>query len=40
MSGAKENTIQIAKEMLKKKIPKEIIMEITKLSAKEIENLK
>lgn len=37
--GAQEKSIQIAKEMLKRKMPKETIMEITKLSASEIEKL-
>jgi len=37
--GAKENSIQIAKEMLKRKMPKETIMEITKLSEDEIEKI-
>lgn len=37
--GAKENSLQIAKEMLKRKMPKQTIMKITKLSLNEIEKI-
>ena len=37
--GVKEGKIEIAKEMLKRKIPKQTIMEITKLSSNEIEKI-
>ena len=38
--GKKENSIEIAKEMLKEKMPIDIIMKFTKLTKEEIENLK
>ena len=39
IKGAKENSKQIAKEMLKENIPIEKIIKITKLTKEEIENL-
>ena len=38
--GKKENSIEIAKEMLKEKMPIDMIMKFTKLTKEEIENLK
>ena len=40
IKGAKEKSIEIAKEMLKKKLDIELICEITKLTKEEIEKLK
>ena len=39
-NGKKENSIEIAKEMLKEKMPIEMIMKFTKLKKEEIEKLK
>ena len=38
--GKKENLIEIAKEMLKEKMPIDMIMKFTKLTKEKIENLK
>ena len=39
-NGAKEKSKEIAKEMLKEKMPIEMIMKFTKLTREEIEKLK
>lgn len=39
-NGIKEKNKQIVKEMLKKKLPIELICEITKLTKEEIEKIK
>lgn len=40
IKGAKEKSIEIAKEMLKEKIPIETIIRLTKLTKEEIEKIK
>ena len=39
-NGKEEGIIQTAKEMLKKKLPIDLICEITKLSKEEVEKIK